>query len=160
MYDSSAGSSADYAVARGSLIDTELARDSDERITVLLDARGGDGWPNPPAWNVLPFIRALASTLAPNFPERLHRLVIYPVPWVASAVWSAASALLDERTAAKAQLLSGPAARTEPIPAGIRDVVDSDAFATCEAFREASLRGEGQGDATSVAAAAQIPVPA
>ena len=74
-----------------------------------------------------------------NFPERLHRLVIYPVPWVASAVWYAASALLDERTADKAQMLSGPAARTEPIPAGISEYVDEAALAACHAYRRAAL---------------------
>ena len=102
---------------------------------------GGDGWPNPRPWAVVPWMRALAAILAPNFPERLHRFVIYPVPWIASSIWSAASAFLDERTAAKVCMLSGPAGRTEPVPEGINEFISDECLAACLSFRNASISG-------------------
>lgn len=79
MYDAEAGSSEEYARALASLFDTTLDRESTEKFTVLIDARGGNGWPNPRPWSVVPWIRVLASTLSANFPERLHRMIIFPV---------------------------------------------------------------------------------
>ena len=139
MYDNSTIGAEEYALAMAAFIDENVPRDEAGKFTVLIDARGGDNWPNPRPWSVLPWIRALASTLTSNFPERLGRLVIYPVPWVATAVWSAASQLLDERTAAKCVMLSGPAARTEPIPDGISEYVTDELLQEMHAFRERTL---------------------
>ena len=143
MYDSEAGSHDDYALGFAALFDQYLARDSDEKVTVLVDVRGGDGWPNPRPWSALPWLRVLARVLSANFPERLKRLVLFPVPWVASTAWTAASAFIDENTAAKVQLLSGPAARTEPIPAAIDEFVEASVVSECNAQR-ASRQGNWQ----------------
>ena len=109
---------------------------------VLVDARGGEGWPNPKPWSILPWVRTLVPTLTANFPERLARLVIYPVPWVATAVWSAASSLLDERTSAKCQMISGAADRKAPIPSGISEFVDEAVVLEVTRYRDASICGE------------------
>lgn len=117
MYDANAGDSAEYAMALCSLFDTSIPRDSKEKVTVLVDVRGGNGWPNPRPWTVIPWVRALANTLAPNYPERLNKMVLGPVPFMARAVWSAVSSFLDETTAAKISVLSGAAsvrARARP----------------------------------------------
>ena len=139
MYDNSTLGAEAYALAMAAYIDENVPREEPGKFTVLIDARGGDNWPNPRPWSVLPWIRALVSTLTSNFPERLGRLVIYPVPWVATAVWSAASQLLDERTAAKCVMLSGPAARTEPVPEGINEYITDELLQEMHAFRERSL---------------------
>lgn len=163
MYDATAGSHHEYALALAALFDASLDRNSDEKFMVLVDARGGDGWPNPRPWAILPWVRVLAATLSANYPERLKRLVVCPVPWVASAVWTAASAFLDERTAAKVALLSGPAARTEPLPASLDEYMDTSAVEECEAIRRERIResagGKGGAAPTPVmeAAAAQTP---
>ena len=65
------------------------------------------------------------------------------MPWVASTAWTAASAFIDENTAAKVQLLSGPAARTEPIPAAIDEFVEASVVSECNAQR-ASRQGNWQ----------------
>ena len=139
MYDNSTLGAEAYALAVAAYIDENVPREEPGKFTVLIDARGGDNWPNPRPWSVLPWIRALVSTLTSNFPERLGRLVIYPVPWVATAVWSAASQLLDERTAAKCVMLSGPAARKEPVPEGINEYITDELLQEMHAFRERSL---------------------
>ena len=63
------------------------AGDAAEKITVAVDVRGGGGWSNPSPTSLVPFVRVLSAVLSANFPERLRRMVIFPVPWAAKAVW-------------------------------------------------------------------------
>jgi hypothetical protein len=76
-----------------------------------------------------------------SYPNRLKRLVLFPVPWVASSVWYAVSAFLNETTASKVVLLDGPAARTDPIPAGLDEYLDESGRERCEAARAARMGG-------------------
>lgn len=149
MYDGELGTAQEYTLACAQLIDKSLDKDSDDKITVCVDTRGGDGWRNPKAWSVLPWVRDLASTLSANFPERLERLVLFPIPWLATAVWSAATALLDEATASKMQMISGSAGRDEPIPDGVEEFLDASVVGAITQYREASLRA-AHGDALAV----------
>ena len=161
MYDSSLASAEDYTMALARMMDANLSRDSDEKFTVLIDCRGGDGFANPRPWSLLPWMKSLAYTLAPNFPERLGRMVITPVPWVAKALWVAASQILDEKTAAKCGPISGPASRRDPLPAELDQFFDGAALEAAEAYRssmtERALQGAPQG---AEAAAAAVDAPA
>ena len=42
--------------------------------------------------------------LGDNFPERLAKVIVYPVPRFANVIWSAAQKFMDPTTAAKVQL--------------------------------------------------------
>ena len=139
QYDNTVYGATEYALAVASHFWDHLSRDSDEKVTVLIDARGGDGWYNPRPWSILPWVRALVSVLTSNFPERLGRLVVFPVPWVATAAWSAASQLLDERTSAKCQMISGAAGRAEPVPEGISEFCSPELLKEMQAMRDACL---------------------
>lgn len=132
MLDSDAGSSEEYALALAHFAEDELAHDSAEKVTVLLDTRAARGWPNPPAWTLLPLMHTVSCTLASNYPERLQRVVVSPVPWVATTVWTAASAILDEGIVEKVCLRSDHA--------GIEEFIDADAVAVCEAIRAGLAR--------------------
>lgn len=162
MYDDAVGGPDDYTRAFAALIDEHVDRDSDEKFTVCVDARGGDGWRNPGAWSVLPWVRSLASVLSSNFPERLHRLILFPVPWIATAAWGAATALLDEVTSSKMVMVAGNASRDQPIPEAISEHLDAPAVDAIGAFRKACY-GLAMGpeppeaDATAPAAAAAPP---
>lgn len=59
-----------YVRAFAAYIDEALDRTSAEKLTVVIDSRGGRGWANPKPWTMLPFIRASAAVLSDNFPER------------------------------------------------------------------------------------------
>ena len=115
-YDAEAGSTTAYTLAAAALFDEHLARDGDEKCTVLVDTRGAEGWANPPATSLVGLIRELTGTLRANFPERMRRLVVYPVPWAATALWTMVQQFLDAETVAKVVLLSGPATRGSPPP--------------------------------------------
>lgn len=90
-----------YSLAVALYLDRRLSRVTTERITVFCDVRGGRGWANPTAWSTLPFIRSTALLLGSNYPERLEKLVLFPMPSSASWVWSAAQKCLDPNTASK-----------------------------------------------------------
>lgn len=140
MYDSDLGSADEYAMAIARMMDAALDRATDEKMTVVVDVRGGDGFANPRPWSVLPWMKQLAYTLPPNFPERLGTMLVLPVPWVAKALWVAASQLLDETTVAKCQPISGPASRSDPLPEGADAVLGPDALAAFETFRQGAIK--------------------
>ena len=138
MHDPKMGIYDDYTMAIAAFLDAHLSRDSAERVTVIADCRGGVGWPNPPP--SLYHSRSLARMLRDNFPERLARIIVYPVPWIFLAMYHAARPALGTRTAAKLRLIGGPIeSRHMPSPPGLLEYIDAEAAAACEALREAKL---------------------
>lgn len=138
MSDPSLASDAEYTRAIAAYLDAALPRDSAEQITIVVDCRGGAHWPNPPP----SLARSLdvARVLRAHFPERMRRLVVFPVPWLLSAVWLGACRALGSRAAAKARLLTGPAHRSAPLPDGLAEHLGPAARAECEQVRALKLR--------------------
>lgn len=126
MYDPDLADVDTYANAIAAKLDASLDRDVAERVTIIADTRGGDGWANPPATSVVPFMRAVSATLSANFPERLHCLVVMPVPWIASTLWTVVKQFLDPETARKVVLLDGAADRAAPLPDSLGEYLDQD----------------------------------
>ena len=90
-----------------------LARHEREMVTVLIDLRKGPAdWKNIPGHNLVPLARAFNAVFKPYFPERLFKMIVYPMPWYGLAVWNIVSLFLDTKTASKVDILKGP---TEPI---------------------------------------------
>lgn len=58
-------------------------------------------------------IRALSTALSTHHPERLARMVVYPVPWLLRGLWSVVKGALDPMVAEKAVFLGAS-------PAGCR----------------------------------------
>lgn len=137
MHDPKLGSYEEYNLAVAQLFDEHLSRDSPERVTIIADCRGGVGWPNPPA--SISHALSLAKMLRDNFPERLNRLVVYPVPWLAMALFGALRSGLGTRTAAKARLLAGRAGNHCPTPGGLLEFIDEEAVEECERLRSLAL---------------------
>jgi hypothetical protein len=105
-----------YSLAIALYIDRKLRRDSRELITVVIDARGGIGWPNPHAAQLVPFIQHTSELLLSLFPERLGRAIVYPVPWCLSWIWTVVRCCFDPKTCGKIHLLGGPARVASPPP--------------------------------------------
>lgn len=80
MFDHKLASMEVYISAVAAYIDASLERTSDEKLTVVIDSRGGRGWANPKPWTMLPFIRASSRILSDNFPERCGRALHPPPP--------------------------------------------------------------------------------
>jgi len=139
MYDPELGDVDAYVSAIAAKFDATLDRHGSEKLTVLADVRGGDGWANPAASSIVPFLRAVTALMSANFPERLHQLVVFPVPWVASTLWTVVKQFLDPETARKVVLLDGPADRTAPVPASVGEYLDDEALALIASHRAAAL---------------------
>ena len=100
-------------------MDEALDRTSAERLVVLIDARSSKGWPNPSALKLVPFLRACASTIPDNYPERLRKVIVYPLPGWAKTLIGLVRKLLDPVTRDKIVLIKGDDSRDAPCPKGL-----------------------------------------
>jgi peroxiredoxin len=105
-----------YATAVALYIDRKLARESPDKVSVLIDVRGGVGWQNTHVSKLLPFIQTTTKLLITMFPERLQRAVVYPLPPAFGWIWSVSKRCMDPLTADKICLLTGPATIESPPP--------------------------------------------
>ncbi|KAL3911104.1 MAG: hypothetical protein SGILL_007414, partial [Bacillariaceae sp.] len=97
-------------------LDSVLPRDSTEKMTVLLDVRPGEGWPNPLAVFMVNFVRKLAKMLQGKFPGRLEKLIVYPVPKAALSVFHAMQWVFHAELSERIVLVPGSAERKSPLP--------------------------------------------
>ncbi|KAL3809199.1 hypothetical protein ACHAXA_000728 [Cyclostephanos tholiformis] len=123
-----------YSLAVALYLDRRLSRLTIEKITLLCDVRGGRGWANPTPWSTLPFIQSTASLLGSHYPERLERLVLFPMPMSAIWVWSAAKKCLDPNTSSKVVIVS-PGEGSAP-PEQLLEFVDDEKFSVLEKRRQ------------------------
>lgn len=109
-------------------MDELVKSDDDCKVTVLIDARWQEGCQNVPAHSMMPFFQMAASVFPNNFPERLDKVVIYPVPLVVSPLWWGVQSFLDTVTRDKVILLYGEGTFEcgVPLPDGLGEYVEMD----------------------------------
>uniref|UniRef100_A0A7S2HZQ1 CRAL-TRIO domain-containing protein n=1 Tax=Haptolina brevifila TaxID=156173 RepID=A0A7S2HZQ1_9EUKA len=107
MLDPSFGTPYDYAVATAAFLDPRFPRDSMKRMTLIVDVDGVAGGANAPPTKLMAILREFARVLGNNFPERLEKMIVYPVPAALRWLWTAIKFFLDPVTAAKTVLLPG-----------------------------------------------------
>jgi hypothetical protein len=105
-----------YALALCFYLDRKCDRATEENMTVVIDVRAGEGWPNPMAIMMVKFARTIVKQLQAHYPERLHSLVIFPVPWAAMGIWSAIKSVFRSDMMNKTMLVAGPADRDASLP--------------------------------------------
>jgi hypothetical protein len=105
-----------YGLAVSFYLDSKLDRSSDEKMTVFLDVRAGEGWPNPVAFRMINFVRKVMNMLQAHYPERCECLVLFPVPRAAMGVWGAIKRVFGYGIMGKVVLVPGPALRDSPLP--------------------------------------------
>ena len=96
-----------YALALSLYLDHKQERDKLDLFVVMLDVRPGKGWANPPAYNMMPFIKAVGSLLHQHYPERLDKLFLYPLPRPALWIWEMVKPFLDPSVVESAYLIAG-----------------------------------------------------
>lgn len=96
-----------FALTIAFYLDRKLSRNSMEKMTIVLDVRAGHGWANPRPNQLIPFIRHINHIMERNFPERLSKLILFPMPSIATAIWKIIRAFLDPNTARKIAVISG-----------------------------------------------------
>ena len=146
MYDKDLGTPKQYANATAKLFDESLSRDSMEKVTMLVDVRGDDAWKNPRGSAFVPVIRELSSLLGNNFPERLKRLILYPMPASGMAVWKFVQPFLDPNTASKVVMVTGPTKRGSPCPVELGEYVSYHEIRPDRRHRHMELLGAENAD--------------
>ena len=141
MYDRNIADHAAYTRAIAATLDANLDRSNAEKITLLVDLRSGEGWANPMAPKVIPFLRVLSSVLSANFPERLHELIVFPVPVVASTAWSGVKQFLDPNVARKVVMVAGRSDREAPVPSALTFHVNESTILMLNRIRAKALLG-------------------
>merc|ERR1719313_1755568 len=68
----------------------------------------------------------LDASLDRDVAERVTCLVVMPVPWIASTLWTVVKQFLDPETARKVVLLDGAADRAAPLPDSLGEYLDQD----------------------------------
>lgn len=125
-----------YALALSFYLDRKFDRASEEKMTVVIDVRAGEGWPNPVAFMMVKFVRTITRQLQQRYPERLNSLVVFPVPWAAMGVWAAIKRVFRLEIMDKITLVSGPADRAAALPkAKLDDSIDAGTLDMMEQFR-------------------------
>jgi hypothetical protein len=105
-----------YSLALGLYLDRKQNRESLDLFSVMLDVRGGKGWANPPAYNMMPFIKSAATLLHQHYPERLDKLIVYPLPRPALWIWHMVKPFLDVSVVLSAHLIGGKDTSAAPPP--------------------------------------------
>jgi CRAL/TRIO domain len=130
-----------YVLALSFYLERQLQRDSDEQLTLLLDARAGRGWPNLPAWQMITFVRRVSTVLSQHFPCRLHKCIVYPIPRAALVIWHFVQAFLSPSLRQFMVLIAGSATDIEsPLPhALLEEYVPYEGIALLEDARRESF---------------------
>ncbi len=92
-YDRTLASVEEFVLGATLLMDSALASSPTGKVTVLVHTAAAPGCINGAADTAV--IKAFISSMSDNFPETLQRLIVYPFPWMAQAVWSVVRVFID-----------------------------------------------------------------
>ncbi len=124
-----------YALALAIYLDHIFDRASDERITLVIDVRAGQGWANILAIHLIPFMQMSCRLLSDLHPERLETCILFPMPKVASVIWNAVKPFLRKDTRKKVVLVNGSAGVNDPVPETMSQLMDGDMITQLEEKR-------------------------
>jgi len=126
-----------YALALSFYLDRKFDRASEEKMTVVIDVRAGEGWPNPVAFMMVKFVHTITRQLQQHYPERLKSLIVFPVPWAAQGVYAAIiKNVFRSEILEKITLISGPASQAAPLPREkLRELLADKVLDLTEQFR-------------------------
>mmetsp|Transcript_83942 Transcript_83942/g.166621 ORF Transcript_83942/g.166621 Transcript_83942/m.166621 type:complete len:278 (-) Transcript_83942:94-927(-) len=106
-------------------IDEAFAPSDGNKCSAFIDTRPKKGLDNVPAQKMLPLFQMCSSVLQANYPERLERLLVYPMPKVVNVLWNnVIKPFMDSKTADKVKLFSGNSGHGTPAPEKLNDFVD------------------------------------
>ena len=141
--DDRIASTVTYALAVALYVNRLMDRDSTELVTVVIDTRGGHGWRNLNAAQLLPFIQHLSKLMLTMFPQRLYRALVFPIPSRFFWVWRMARNCIDVDTREKICPLMGPSTiDSEPPMEQIAEYLGRENAVLLEAKRKASFLSE------------------
>ncbi|GFH60201.1 hypothetical protein CTEN210_16677 [Chaetoceros tenuissimus] len=113
-----------YAQCVATYLELKFDRKKNDDIHVHVDVRQGVNWPNLTPLTLIPFTTELAGLLTDYMPNRLYKIYVYPLPTVASPVWSMYKALIGSEYANKVEVFWGESTLADAeLPDGLEDGV-------------------------------------
>ena len=113
-----------YAQCVATYLELKFDRKKKDDIHVHVDVRQGVNWPNLTPLTLIPFVTELAGLLTDYMPSRLYKISVYPLPTVASPVWSMYKALIGSEYASKVEVFWGESTLADAeLPEGLYDGV-------------------------------------
>ena len=85
-------------------------------VTLLVDLRGGEHWPNPKAIMMINLIRKIVHSIATYHPGRITSMIMYPLPRALLGVWNSVSGYFGPDVVESFHLVSGPSKPGSPLP--------------------------------------------
>ena len=81
----------------------------DTTITLYIDTRPGNGWPNPIAITMVSLISKIIHILQSYYPGRLETVIVFPIPYIALYVWNTIKSFLYQKTLERIIIIPGSA---------------------------------------------------
>jgi len=105
-------------------------------VTLLVDLRGGEHWPNPKAIMMINLIRKIVHSIAAYHPGRITAMVMYPLPRALLGVWNSVSGYFGPDVVESFHLISGPSKPGSPLPKlELQEFIDGDVLDLTEQRR-------------------------
>jgi len=124
MIDLKAATVEEYSLYTAQYFDSRLDRNLEEKMTLVVDIRGGEGWANEPGVNFIKFIRCISRIMGDHFPERLQRCIIFPIPRYSLWIWGVVKNFLDPISREKMVLIAGGCDIGASVPDAILEYIE------------------------------------
>ena len=85
-------------------------------VTLLVDLRGGQHWPNPKAIMMINLIRKIVHSISTYHPGRITSMIMYPLPRALLGVWNSVSGYFGPDVVESFHLIPGPSKPGSPVP--------------------------------------------
>eukprot|EP00536_Pseudo-nitzschia_multiseries_P003937 jgi/Psemu1/186916/e_gw1.63.49.1 len=125
-----------WAMAVAFYIDASVDRSSKYTATIFVDARAGEGWPNPVLIMVVSLIGQIVTEIDRRHPERCKSLIIFPLPRALMMVWGTIKGFFSPEIHDMMTVVTGPSDIESPLPKDkLEEHVESDTLELLERCR-------------------------
>mmetsp|Transcript_33392 Transcript_33392/g.37325 ORF Transcript_33392/g.37325 Transcript_33392/m.37325 type:complete len:355 (+) Transcript_33392:32-1096(+) len=132
-----------WAMAVAFYIDFLVDRNSNYSATILIDARAGEGWPNPKLIMVVSLIGQIISEIEKRHPGRCNTLIIFPIPRALTMIWGSIKGHFSPEINEMMIVCSGPSDIKSPVPKNrLEKYVDGEIIDLLEKCRIGLFRPE------------------
>lgn len=124
MLDPQLATAEEYSLYTAKYFDSSLDRNTTEKVTIVIDVRGGEGWPNASPVKFIQFARCVSKMMSDHFPERLKKCIVFPIPRYSLWIWEVVNKFLDPDTRNKIVLIAGAGDQESPVPHSILEHIE------------------------------------
>mmetsp|Transcript_10364 Transcript_10364/g.30304 ORF Transcript_10364/g.30304 Transcript_10364/m.30304 type:complete len:367 (+) Transcript_10364:120-1220(+) len=105
-----------WATAVALYIEASVDRNSKYTATIFVDARAGEGWPNPVLIMVVSLIGQIVTEINERHPERCKSLIIFPLPRALTMVWGSVKGFFGPEIQEMMTVFNGASDIDSPFP--------------------------------------------